>query len=123
MAVVTDKHIFFVNSQVDNSEVVRETDSEFQIDSTASNGAELEAEDSDDEENNKDEELEEPTKPKKKQPLIWNKITPKDKELYENGVRLRLDAPATIDQFTWHTRGDYFAMRGLSLDSQDPCLV
>lgn len=125
VAIVTDKHIYIVNSLVGDLEVVRDTDTEFQLDSTAVNGGKRKSKESDDEgdgddedgddeddedKNNTDEELEEPSRPNKKQPLIWNKIDSKEKDLYDQGVRLRLEAPSTIDQFTWHARGDYFAI-------------
>lgn len=105
VAIVTERSIYFANSLIGDSEIVKDTDSEFQV-GPATGGDDG----SDDNRDNVDEELEAPAKSNKKRPLAWNTMSSKDRELYDKGVRLRADAPSTIDQFTWHPRGDYFAI-------------
>lgn len=102
VAVVTSKHIYLVNSQLGDSSIAKDTDILFDV-----IGSELSGEaptngkgsDGDDLDDDKSE-----ARHNSKQPLSWEKMDRSD------GVRLKLQAPATIDQFTWHSRGDYFAI-------------
>lgn len=108
VSVITRKQIYFINSQVGDLGIVEDTDNMFKSigpDESVNKNSDAESGQSSDEEM-KQENL----KSKRKQPLTWTKLDKTHKELFDEGVRLRLDAPATIDQFTWHSKGDYFAI-------------
>lgn len=107
VAVVTSKHIYMFNSLLGDSGINDDTDRVFKMTDKTTNGQDLE-----DKEGSEAEDDGEKSKTKSKQPLSWNTIGKSDedhKELYKEGLRLRIDAPATIDQFIWHPKGDYFS--------------
>lgn len=111
IAVVTSRQIYIVNSMLGDSSIVSDTDEVLkETSSPVKDGSD--GEKSSDEESEEDEKDKLRTsKQKRKQPITWNTLSKnKDKELYEQGVRLRLDTHNTVDQFTWHYRGDYFAL-------------
>lgn len=123
VAVVTSKQIYLINSQLGDSGIVKDTNTLYEMinselavensDVNGQNGTTNGNSDSSDNESDDEKDKKSKNKHRVKQPLTWEKITASNKEskeLYENGVRLRLQAPATIDQFTWHPRGDYFAI-------------
>lgn len=128
VAVVTTKHIYLMNAKLGDSGVVEDTDilfdtieSEVSVKNgkAAQNGKSSDASD----DNDSDDDSDSNAKPKSgghrtNQPITWEANN--DRELYSEGVRLRLQVQKTIDQFTWHPRGDYFAIvmpeaRSLSL--------
>lgn len=112
VAVVTRKQIYMFNSLVGDSGIVSDTDSMFEISAIEAEQKKETNENGDHNSDAEDADREESIKPKRKQILTWTKIDKSDKEseLYEEGLRLKIDAPATIDQFTWHPKGDYFAI-------------
>lgn len=119
VAVVTSRTIYMVNSQVGDSGIVKDTDIMFDlaVDEQKSIAKKQKANGNDDDDDHEssdgegDSEGEEKQEiiRKSKQPLTWSKISPTD-DLFSEGVKLRLEANASVDQFTWHSRGDYFAI-------------
>lgn len=110
VAVVTSKSIYMMNSQVGGSDVVKDTDLLFE---TISSKKELQ--NSSEKKDSGDEMIkdERANNRRSKQPLSWNRIdcSAKDqKDIFKDGVRLHLEASSTIYQFSWHPRGDYFAV-------------
>ena len=137
LAVVTAKDIYMVNPNLGDSGIAKDTDllfesliSELKANSkTPTSNGHTNGEDgseSDDPGKSSDEEEESSKKQlsgTKKQSLEWQPVeqaaprarTRKSQltsrvSLYDNGARLVIRAQATIDQFTWHPRGDYFAL-------------
>lgn len=107
VAAVTNKQIYLFNSLLGDSGINDDTDRIFKMTPEANKDAEK------NEDSGEDDEVKEKLTTKRSQPLIWNKIDESDvehKELYEEGLRLRLDAQASIDQFLWHHKGDYFSV-------------
>lgn len=110
IAAVTSKQIYLINSMVGDSAIVDDTESLFNLTESREENTNADSENVGDENGSEDDE----DKPKvkkgdRKQPLKWNRINKSD-ENFEHGVRFCLDAPSEIDQFTWHSRGDYFAV-------------
>jgi ribosome biogenesis protein ERB1 len=129
VAVVTTTCVYMINSQLGDSGIIQDTEVLFDtIESELavkngkttqngnSNGAsDPNANDSDDESSSAEPQS---STHKTNQPVNWQ--VNDDNELYSEGVRLKLWTQKTIDQFTWHPRGDYFAIvmpeaRSLSL--------
>lgn len=118
VAVVSGKSIYLINSLVGDSGINEDTNIMFTMtgEEPTTNGARTKTgsdgesnASSDEEEDKQKEKLEQ----KKKQPLVWTRIEKTDKEykdLYEKGLRLKLEAKANIEQFVWHAKGDYFAI-------------
>jgi len=105
VTVVTSRQIYMINSLVGDSSVIKDTDTVLRASSdSADKTGHGDFEDSDGQNGEKD-----TSRSQKKQPLTWNELS-ETSEDYEVGLRIYLDAPATIDQFTWHPRGDYFAI-------------
>lgn len=107
VAVVTNKQIYLFNSMLGDSGINDDTDRIFKM--TAETNKDTEK----NEDSEEDNEVKEKSTTKRKQPLTWNKIDESDvnhEELYKEGLRLLLDAPANIDQFLWHHKGDYFSV-------------
>lgn len=134
VAVVTNKHIYMINSQVGDSSINKDTDIMFSTIASEIGSGELDtngksSNDNDDQDSSASENSEGEDKPKQqvrkkgKQPLTWepikkpvkqssraNKTSLDSNALYDEGVRLVLQSQSTIDQFTWHPKGDYFAI-------------
>lgn len=106
VAVVTGKQVYMLNSLVGDSEILDDTDTMF--DSCRSASKEKSGDNSNG--NCSEDELEVTQKTeKKKTALTWTHIEKNDQK-YQDGIRLRVDARNVIGQFTWHHRGDYFAV-------------
>lgn len=123
VAVVTSKHIYLVNTQLGDSAIIKDTDVLFDTieqEISTKNGHQVsngkssdqsEGSDDDDDDDDDDSKSKKSNKHRNNQPISWE-VNNHDgtKELYKEGVRLRLQVQRTIDQFTWHSRGDYFAI-------------
>lgn len=114
VAVVTTRHIYLVNSELGDSGIVKDTDillkvigSEL-VASSGTNGIGTNGSNVDDDNESEHDNIAN-KKHNFKQPLSWEEIACSN-ELHESGVRLKLQAPATIDQYIWHPKGDYFAL-------------
>lgn len=110
VSVVTNKQIYMFNSLLGDSGINDDTDRVFKM--TAETNIEQDAK-KDDDDLEGDSDIKEKATPKRKQPLTWLSIQSDDdddEKLYKEGLRLRLDAPASIDQFVWHPKGDYFSI-------------
>lgn len=94
VAAVTSRHIFMINSKVGDSEIIEDTDTMLEAAQFRSGGA-TDNEGADE--------------PNKRQALVWNQVSKSDED-YDKGVRLRLEAKRVVEQFTWHPKGDYFAV-------------
>jgi len=121
VAVVTTRQIYMVNPRLGDSGIAYDTDAMFDVISeelktvtlSETNDEKSEPDEGDDEADNTKQQ-----KRKIKQPLTWESVTkpPSSKKdtdsarLYEDGVRLTMKSQATIDQFNWHPKGDYFAI-------------
>lgn len=122
VAITTDKHIYLINSQLGDSGINEDTDNLFAMNSKKdSDDDEAESSSDDDDQSDDSEggktngkETKKNGKNKNQQPLTWTKIDPTvdkhQKQMYKDGVRLQIEAPATVDQFTWHPKGVVFAV-------------
>lgn len=107
VAVVTSKQIYLLNSLVGDSGVVDDTENMFKYLEQKTTNKTEDSQRSDGE----NEDDEQPARKYSKQPLIWERVTKSQGgSLFEDGVRFKLTAPAVIEQFIWHPRGDYFSV-------------
>lgn len=126
VAVASGKHIYLINTQMGDSDINSDTDIMFESwtdlsekpksgkarTKNVSKSSDGESEDgSSSDQSEADSEPKSSMKtPKRAQPLVWNIISKSEKDLYDCGVRLRVDAPANVEQFEWHPKGDYFVV-------------
>lgn len=103
VAVVTSKQIFLLNSLVGDSGIVEDTENMFKYIEEKNTDESQRSDGENDDDDDK------PVRKYSKQPLTWERIDSSG-DLFKDGLRFRLTAPSVIEQFTWHPRGDYFAL-------------
>lgn len=115
VAIVTTNQVYFVNSQVGDSEIIEDTETILKQSGDVHNKNKLEQEkrtqtsDGESEPDSDDAQQMPARVPKRIQPLKWEMIDDSD-EMYQDGIRFRITSLKTIDQFVWHPNGDYFSV-------------
>lgn len=111
VAVVTGRQVYMLNSMLGDSNLVSDTDELLEATTNSDKNGYDKSNSEDDESTDEEKDDKLSSNKKRKQPIVWTTINKrKDKELYDQGVRLILQTSNTIDQFTWHHRGDYFVI-------------